>query len=129
MKRLFHIPTVAALLATALVIGVSACAQLGLSPADTFNKKLAAGYATVDAVAQGATALVNQGKLGDSDKANVVATTKAAVQGLDLARSLYTQACPPGSPATCTAPSATTKLEATIAVLTAMQTYLATKGN
>jgi hypothetical protein len=121
-----HIPTVVATLATAFVV---ACAQLGMAPVDTFNKKLAAGYATVDAIAQGATALVQSGKLNSTDQANVVATAKAGVQGLDLARSMYTQSCPPGTPPTCAAPNATTKLEATIAVLTAMQAYLATKGN
>lgn len=128
MKR--HLSTILASAVTMMVVAVAfGCAQLGMSPADTFNKKLAAGYATVDAVAQGATQLVQQGKLHPTDQANVVATTKAGVQGLDLARSIYAQSCPPGSPATCAAPAATAKLEATIAVLTAMQTYLATKGN
>lgn len=101
------------------------CAQLGLQP-DTFNKKMAAGYATVAAVSDSARIAYASGKLSEKDRTNVVSTARAGVEGLDLAQSIYASTCPAGSPPTCEAPAANAKLTATLAILTALQAYLAT---
>ena len=115
MKRLH--PTTWLMFVCALVL--CACAQLGVPAADTFNKRLLAGYHTVDAVANTASALRAAGKLSDADRDNVVNTGRTAVAGLDVARMLH-----------ATNPQAgEDRLTATIAVLTALQTYLATQGS
>jgi hypothetical protein len=112
---------------------LAACAQLGTPPVDTFNKRVAVAYATVQTVAEGATAAYTAGKLSDSDRTNVVTTGRAAVQGIMVAQTLHLQACPlrpqieTPDPA-CTAPAADAKLTATLAVLSALQAYLATQG-
>lgn len=108
MKRLFLI------LATALL---TACAQLGVPAADTFNKKAVAAHNTVTAVAKAATTLRAAGKLSDADRDNVVATLRSAETGIDLATMV----------AKTDAPAGMTKLDTSIAVLTALQTYLLTK--
>jgi len=125
----FLVVTVAAV-CTYLLDG---CAQLGTPPVDTFNKRAAVAYATVQTVAEGAVAAYTAGKLSDSDRTNVVTTGRAAVQGIMVAQTLHLQACPlrpqveTPDPA-CTAPAADAKLTATLAVLSALQAYLATQG-
>ena len=119
-----------ALFCTLMLFG---CAQLGVPAADTFNKKLYEGYATVAYVAQSAQQLRISGHLSDADRANVVASSQAAVNGLDLAASMHATACPAAQPAAagnpaCTAPAANAKLSATLLVLQALQTYLNTQG-
>lgn len=106
---------------------LSACAQVGIVP-DTFNKKLAIGYATVQTVAESAAFAYAAGKLSDADKNNVVTTSKAAITGLDLAQTIYAGVCPKTAPQPCAAPAADAKLQATLAILTALQAYLATQG-
>jgi hypothetical protein len=91
------------------------CAELA---PDTFNKKLATGYATVQTVNQSASTLLSAGKITKKDAQNVVDTSRAALVGLDAAKDL----------AATDLASAETKLAATAAILTALQTYLATKG-
>lgn len=110
----------------ASMLALSACAQLGLSAPDTFNKRIAAGYATVQVVAESAKTAYAAGKLSEKDRTNVVATTRAGVEGLDLAQTMHSAVCPPTAAPTCAAPAADAKLTATLAILTALQAYLAT---
>lgn len=110
-----------------LALALAGCAQVGLQ-ADTFSEKIAAGYATVQTLAEAASFAYDAKKITEADKANVVATARAGVQGLDLAQSIYAGACPKTAPQPCAAPAADVKLQATLAVLTALQAYLATKG-
>jgi hypothetical protein len=101
-----------------LVIAFAASACAELAP-DTFNKKLATGYATVQTVNQSASTLLMAGKITKRDAQNVVDTSRTAVVGLDAAAQL----------GKTDLAAADAKLNATIAILTALQTYLATKGN
>ena len=97
---------------------VAACSQLGLATPATFPQKVAAGYAVVQTVNESALNLLKAGKLNKTDAQNVVDTSKAALEAIDLARSTY-----------ATNPTgAENKLVGALTVLTALQTYLATKG-
>lgn len=101
-----------------LMIAVTACTTLGISQPTTFNQKAVAAHATVEGVAKTAASLRATGKLSDADRDNVVASLRSAEMGIDIA-----------TMAAKTDPVAgATKLDASIAVLTALQTYLATKG-
>lgn len=105
-------------LAFCFALLLAACAQLGVPEADTFNKKVFAGYNTVEGIAKTASDLRTAGKLSDGDRDNVVATARSAIQGLDLAKTLHASNPQAGND----------KLTATITVLTALQAYLATRG-
>lgn len=103
-----------------MVFLLAACAQLGLQPVDTFNKKMVAAYATIQTVADTASSAYQADKLSDQDRANVVTTLRTATASLKAAGSMH-DADPAG---------ADTKLAATLAILTALQTYLAShQGN
>lgn len=116
------------LLLLAAGLALSACTTLGVSTPDTFNKRIATAYTLVQTVGDSATAAVQAGKLSPSDAGNVVTTGKAALAGLDVVRALHDSACPATAPATCAAPAADAKLTSTLAVLAALQAYLATQG-
>ena len=118
---------VAVVLAAVAFALATACSTLTGDAADTFNKKALAGYATVEFVGRNAVALNQQGKLSPADKDNVVNANRAAIAGLDLARSAYRAACPGAAP-DCKAPTADAKLAATLTVLNALQAYLVTQG-
>jgi hypothetical protein len=95
---------------------VAACNSVG--ELDTFNKRMATAYTTVQAVADGAAAAQVAGKLGTADVANVVTTSRAALAALDVANTLHAT----------DAKGADDKLAATMAILIALQTYIATQG-
>lgn len=95
----------------------SGCASLGLPTPTTFNERLAAGYTTVNATVDSARTLLQAGKISASDAENVVKQLDNVVAGLDLARTMN-RTDPAG---------ANTKLTVTLQVLTAMQSYLASK--
>lgn len=105
---------VLALLAFALV----ACASVGVQAPATFNQKVLAAHSTVTAIANSASTLRATGKLSDADRDNVVSTLRSAEAGIDLAVLTYKTNSQAGGD----------KLTATITVLTALQTYLASKG-
>lgn len=109
MKRVSYFLVLLA--ATVLV----ACAGFDPSPADTFNKKLAAGYTTVAAVAETATTLVKAGKLSSDDARKVHAALVQVVAALDAAEQL----------AATDLAAAGSRLEISIALLTNLQAYLA----
>lgn len=101
-----------------LALVLSACTQIGLSPPETFNQKALAATKVSQAIASTAISLRAAGKLSDADRDNIVATLRTAEQGIDLASISFK-----------TDPAAgMTKLDASIAVLTALQAYLAAKG-
>lgn len=109
MKKLFAI---------LLLSFLPACAQLGIPTAQTFNERLAAGYALNTAVRQSATTLLQSKAITANDGDSVLKTTDAARAGLDVAKSL----------AKTDMTAADAKLNATRTVLVALQSYLATKG-
>lgn len=107
-----------AIMVFSLMIGIAGCAQLGVQAPKTFNEKALAAYGTVEGIAKTALTLRQAGKLSDADRDNVVDTLRSSVQGIDLAK-VISQTDPAGG---------LTKLDTSIAVLTALQAYLATKG-
>jgi hypothetical protein len=114
MKQVQSVFQLFALMCVALVL--AACSSV---PAvDTFNKQLAAGYTTVDAIAQSTSAALAADKITQADAATVVTTARGALSALDVASQMHAT-----NPA-----GAADKLQATLAVLTALQGYLATKG-
>jgi hypothetical protein len=84
----------------------------------TFNERLAAGYKTVETVADTAITLRTAGKITQADARNVAATNDTALAALDVTKGL--------SKTDLTAADA--KLAATLAILTQLQAYLAAKG-
>lgn len=102
----------------ALTLALSACAQLGLPTATTFQERLTAGYALNAEVRQSAANLLNAGKLTSADGQNILDQTNTARQGLDVARAIGK-----GDPKAGDA-----KLTAVRTVLLALQSYLASKG-
>lgn len=109
--------------ATAMLIIATAllflgCAQLGVTAPATFNQKEAAAHVTIEGIAKTALSLHQAGKLSEADRSNIVATLRSAESGIDVAK-LVAKTDPAGG---------LTKLDASIAVLTALQAYLATKG-
>ena len=99
----------------AMVVMLAACAQIGIPTPDTFNQRLAAGYATTTAVRQTATDLLKAKKIDVADAENVLKSTDAARTGLDVARTL----------AKTNLAAADSKVSAIHTVLTALSTYLA----
>jgi hypothetical protein len=117
MKRLSLDHVMAAFVLLSMML-VTACAAIGVPSPDTFNKRALAGYSTVEGIAKTASELRTAGKLSDADRDNVVATSRTAIAGLDLARQVHSANPQAGED----------KLSATITVLAALQAYLATKG-
>ena len=107
-----------ALLFLFVVSLLTACAQLGLPSAGTFNERLAVGYTTVTTVRQSATTLLVAKKITADDAQNVLSQTDNARAGLDIARTM-SKADPKAADA---------KLTAIRTILTGLQTYLTSKG-
>lgn len=107
MKRHYALPLILLLL--------SACATLGVPQADTFNKRLAAGYVTVTGVRNTADTLLSASKITPEDAQNVNDQADNARTGLDLARQIHTSNPPAGD----------AKLDAVVTGLTALESYLA----
>jgi hypothetical protein len=115
----------------AIVMLLAACAALGLQSADTFNQKLAYSYGQVTAARRGATSVINAScptpesvqtdacKSAVADGKHIQAMADEARQGLDLAKS-YALA---GN-----TQQANVQLQLETAALTALQTYLLSKG-
>lgn len=112
MRKFFALYAVA----IALVL-VQACSSLGLPTAQTFNERLAVGYGTVTQVRQTATQLVVAKKLGSADAQNVQTQADNARAGLDIARDLSKSDLP----------AANNRLQMATQVLTALQSYLASR--
>ncbi len=97
---------------------LSACAQLGIPTADTFNERLAVAYSSVTQIRVTATSLLKAKQLTADDGQSVLTATDAARAGLDVARSL----------SKTDLKAADNRLTAARTALTALSTYLATKG-
>lgn len=98
----------------AMVLVLSACASLGIPPADTFNKRLQVGYTTIETVADSTTLLLQTGKLSRSDGENVLEQATNAKASLDIARSIHETSPELGD----------SKLSATLLVLQTLQVYV-----
>ncbi len=101
----------------AVAVFLTACAGLGLPTPTTFNERLAAAYGTVTEVRSDATILLSAGKITPADAQNVQNQADNAKAALDLARTMSKGDLP----------AANTRLTATIAALTALQAYLASR--
>lgn len=93
---------------------IGACASLGVETPKTFNERVAVAQQTVTQVRLSATQLLQVKSISVADAENVLKQTDAAQEGVVIARSLGDS------------PAAGTRLQVSIAVLTALQAYLAT---
>lgn len=116
-------PLFVMILALTLSSGLTGCQSLGLPTPQTFEEKLAAGYTSVTAVRGGALTYLQsveakgdpaKSKAAADDAANIQAQADDARKGLDVARGLKA----------VDFKSADARLTSTLAVLTALQTYL-----
>lgn len=115
MKPLRYIQLAFSAMLLALIVG---CASLGMQAPDTFNKKVAAAVTTVQSVSDSAIAALAAGKLSKSDATNVANSARAALAAIDVAEGLHSTDPKAGED----------KLAATLAILTALQAYLAAQG-
>jgi hypothetical protein len=102
----------------AAVFALAGCAQLGVPTPQTTNERIAAAQASVTQVRQSATQLLEAKRISSADAANVLKQTDAAREGVDVARAIAAT-----DPA-----GASSKLQAATAVLTALQSYLASRA-
>jgi len=93
------------------------CAQLGVPTPETLNQKIAVAVASVTTVRQSTVTLLMAGKISAADAQNIQAQADNVIAGAQIARTIA-----PTDPA-----AADAKLQATIQVLTALQSYLAAK--
>jgi hypothetical protein len=115
MQRLNPVPYLLVLLCAMLV----ACASAGLPTPQTFNERVATAQASVTQMRSTATVLLNAKKISSADALNVLKQTDAAAEGIALAMLVG-----------ATNPAAgDAKLQTVMAVLSALQAYLAAKGN
>lgn len=98
-----------------LVAMLTACAQIGLPPAETFSERLAAAYSLNTQIRATATELLKAKKISSSDGEQVLEQTNNARAGLDVAREL----------SKVNLEAADGKLTAIRTALTAVQAYLA----
>lgn len=114
MKRLMHGTGVGIF----LFVLLSACSQLGLAPADSFDKKLAYAYGTHTAVLQSATSAVVHKDITPDDGKQVLKLADESRGLLDAAKDLSVTGDLTG---------AGNKLVLATAILTQLQTYLRAK--
>lgn len=119
------------LAALAIAIPLAGCAALGLQSAETFNQKLAYSYGQVTAARKGALSVINAScptpetytsvacKEAAADGKHIQSMADEARQGLDLAKTYA---------ANGNLQQANIQLQLESAALTALSTYLATKG-
>ena len=94
------------------------CESLGLPKANTFNERAAAALGSITTIRQTATTLLEQKRITADDGQNVLTQTDTARAGVDIARNLNKS----------NPQAADTKLTSVITVLTALQSYLATRS-
>lgn len=103
---------------TVSVAGLQGCAYLGVPKPETFNERLAVGYALVTSARNTATSLVDAGKLSADDARNVLEQTDNARAGLDIARQVHAAA----------PDEANAKLTAILTALRALEAYLGSRS-
>lgn len=91
------------------------CQSLGIPVAKSFSERLAAGYASTTSVRTSATALLNGRVITSDDAINIQKQADVAREGLDVARTLPSM-------------QAEDKLQATLLILQAAQSYLCGKN-
>ena len=96
---------------------LAACGSLGTPVPQTLNERIAVTVNTVTAVRKSAETLLVAGKLSRADAQNIQQQADNVVAGAQVARTMVS--VDPGA--------ADAKLQQSIAVLTALQAYLATK--
>ena len=97
---------------------ITACASLGLAPADSFDARLAYAYGTHTAVLQAATAAVSAGTLTRKDGEAVLTLAQQSRTLLDSARAVENT-----DPTT-----AAGRLALAASILSQIQTYLQSRG-
>lgn len=105
----------AAFLSVALLAG---CSTLGVQAPADFKTKAYAAVLTADGIVKTADTLLKAGKLSPADAENVVKSADTAVAGITVARS-YENTAPT---------TANSKLDASVAALTLLTTYLNAQG-
>lgn len=100
-----------------LALVLAACTTLGTPAPQTISERIAVTVATVTAVRQSATTLLQAKKISVADAENIQQQADNVVAGAQVARSLA-----PVDPS-----AADAKLQQTRAVLTALQAYLTTR--
>jgi hypothetical protein len=97
---------------------LGACASLGLATPQTFNQKLAVGYASVTALRDTTNTLATAKTITVNDARNIEAQLDNARAALDIAKSTY-----------ATDPTgAQSKVDTALTALTALQTYMTSRG-
>ena len=96
---------------------LTSAAGVSRPAARDFNAGYLAAQKTITAIANGASTLRAAGRLSDADRDNVVKVLTDAESGLQLAKTLHTADPVAGM----------SKLDASVAILTALQNYLLTK--
>jgi len=99
------------------VVLLQACASLGTPPIDTFNKRVAVAYTTIQTVAESATILQNARKLSPAEVSKIRYGLHESLDGVAAAETL----------AKTDLGGAQTRLTATIQVLTVLQAFVAAK--
>lgn len=99
-----------------LVFALAACAQLGIAPADTFNKKVAAAAASVQTIYDAGNAAYQADKITTEQASNLVDALNGVLATLNTAEKMHA-ADPTG---------AETKLAAALQILTALNAYIIT---
>jgi hypothetical protein len=102
------------------LVFLTACASLGIAPAQTFNQKLAYSYGVHTAVLQATTQAVQTGALSSADASQILNMADQSKVLLDAATSLSAAGDTTG---------ATNKLALASAALTALQTFLNAHGS
>ncbi len=106
-----------ATLALFVIFVLNACTQLGLEKPQTPDQRIAAAYATADAINRSATSLLKAQRITSQDAQHVLDSTRTARTGIDLARSIG-----PIDPK-----AADAKIRTQIAILNALNLYLQQK--
>lgn len=96
---------------------LQACAGFGTPPIDTFNKRVAVAYSTIQTVAESAAILQRAGKLSPADVGKIRSGLHDVLDGTAAAEAL----------AKTDLGGAQTRLTATIQVLTILQAFVAAK--
>jgi hypothetical protein len=104
--------------ATVGPLALTGCKTIGIHAPESFNERMVAGYATVQAIADSTALLLDAGEITADDARNIHTQATTAKEGLDIARQIHDSG---------DITSAEGRLQAIITGLTAVQTYLRSK--
>ena len=107
------------ILAVALLAFLTGCAQLGLTPTQTFDNKLAYAYGANTAIREASTSALNAGTITSADMEFIIPLNRQARQILDAAKA---------ATALGDLKTAEAKLLLATGILAQLQTYLRSKG-